>query len=63
MEGSKGSCIIKNLSTHLAANERVAQNLLFQGPCQATTHVHARKWDNCYEGYGVTKIWDTGVGK
>ena len=31
VEGAKGSCIVRNLSTHLAATEDVAQNLLLQG--------------------------------
>ena len=31
VEGPRGSCIIRNLSNHLAANEDVAQNLLLQG--------------------------------
>ena len=28
MEGVNGSCLVRNLSTHLAANEKIAQNLL-----------------------------------
>ena len=31
MEGTKGTCLIRNLSSHLAANEDVAQSLLLQG--------------------------------
>lgn len=31
MEGPDGNVKVKNLSVHLAANEEVAQNLLFQG--------------------------------
>ncbi|XP_013389271.1 kinesin-like protein KIF16B isoform X2 [Lingula anatina] len=31
VEGPKGSCIVRNLSSHMAANEEVAQNLLLQG--------------------------------
>jgi len=31
VEGADGNVKVKNLSLHLAANEEVAQNLLFQG--------------------------------
>jgi len=31
VEGTDGNTKVKNLSLHLAANEEVAQNLLFQG--------------------------------
>ena len=31
VEGAEGNVKVKNLSVHLAANEEVAQNLLFQG--------------------------------
>lgn len=31
VEGADGNVKVKNLSVHLAANEEVAQNLLFQG--------------------------------
>lgn len=37
VEGPKGSCILRGLSLHLAANEEVAQTLLLQG--QANRHV------------------------
>ena len=30
-EGPDGGVLVRNLSTHLAANEEVAHNLLFQG--------------------------------
>ena len=45
LEGYGGLCVVKNLSSHLAASEDVAQSLLLQGQANrkvAATAVHDR---------------------
>ncbi|KAL4224986.1 hypothetical protein ACF0H5_015681 [Mactra antiquata] len=45
IEGASGSCVVRNLSSHMAASEDVAQSLLLQGQANrkvAATAIHDR---------------------
>lgn len=45
IEGASGMCVVRNLSSHMAASEDVAQSLLLQGQANrkvAATAIHDR---------------------